>query len=207
MPPEWILERLTYFILYCHYRGKLIGDGETFRDEDGDWVLLVRHVPPKDPEHPGEVRLKVLFSKEHGIDVKDEARTGGTTGVESKASVRPEPQKQQVPQPMAEPPASPDGAAAQGVTGQRPGMGFGNAGTEGTPAFGGREAPAAGAGDAFADQEPLFGAAREKGDRVTRSLTQAPAHRLGLPKTAIQIFAIFLLIWFMEKSILPFFFD
>ncbi len=77
VPPDWMIMRLYDFLDYCISRGELIGDGETYGDEDNEWVFLIRHTPPEGPGHPGEVRLKLLYSKEHGIMLKDEMIAAG----------------------------------------------------------------------------------------------------------------------------------
>ncbi len=206
---RWMMDKLMKFILYCLDRDGLIGDGETFRDEDGEWVILVRHVPPKEPELPGEVHLKVLYSKELGIDVRNEVRTGGNTGAETGSSARPEPLAQAVSgqskaQPMAEPPMPSMGATSHDGTGQQPGMDFGNADAESAAMFGKRAAPVGEGGAAGLDRPALFGAAAEREEQSERNWIQALAAHLGMSEAMAGVLVGVFVLVFLMKGVVPF---
>ncbi len=208
VPLGWMIERLHGFLSYCLERGELIGDGETFGDEDGEWVILVRHAPPEKPELPGEVHLKVLYSKEHGIDVRNEAQGGGTAGAETGASARPEPLAQPAPQPMTQPmaeqPMPPMGATAHGGAEQQPGMGFG--GADERPVFGKRAAPSTGGGSPFPERAALFGAAVERKEQSARNWLQVLAARLGMSASMTGVLVGAFVLVFLMKGVIPFLF-
>ena len=216
---RWMMDKLLKFVLYCLDRDELIGDGETFRDDDGEWVIQVRHVPPEKPELPGEVHLKVLYSKEHGIDVRKEAWTGGAVGTET-VSARPEsltqPSSEQPgvqpmtgqpgAQPMMEPPMPSMGATSHDDARQQRGMGLGNAGAESAPVFGNRAAPLADQSPESLDRAALFGTMAKQEERARRNWIQALAARLGISEALARVFVVFFVIFFLMKGVVPFLF-
>ena len=223
VPLGWMMERLHGFLSYCLERGELIGDGETFADEDGDWVMLVRHVPPKGPEHPGEVHLKLLYSREHNIDVRGEIARGGTTGMKESDTASPAVSAgaAQSAQPMQLAQAEAAGTApAQGGAPARqtvPGVGaaapgsvsavgsFGTADVGERPGLGRHAMPSTPAGaSSHPDREMLHGAVKpEKEERPEGNWLQTLAASLGISETMAGILVGVFTFVFLARLIPP----